>query len=86
MVLTGSSVVAVASTVTATREWQEPSLGSGVNLAAYKSVWYSWQSPWTTQLTVSLAGSTFDTTMAVYAFVEGPTASLASLYQVHVQM
>ena len=62
-VLTGSSGSVTGSSVGATKESGEPDHAGNVGGA---SVWYSWTAPSSGKLTVSSAGSSFDTLMGVY--------------------
>src|SRR5689334_2667384 len=62
-VLTGATNFVTAFNAGATRELGEPyhALEEGD-----KSVWWSWQSPFTGSASISTAGSSFDTLLAVY--------------------
>jgi|GEM_PF-782087 len=62
-VLTGVSVTRIDSNVGATRESGEPYHDESSPL---KSIWYRWTAPQDGILTISTAGSTFDTVLAVY--------------------
>lgn len=61
--LTGTSVTVTGSNALATAETGEPN-NAGVSGAA--SVWWSWTAPSSGVVTVSTAGSSFDTTLGVY--------------------
>ncbi|MEI6862097.1 MAG: MBG domain-containing protein, partial [Verrucomicrobiota bacterium] len=63
IVLTGTAASTTGSNVGATREAGEP---NHADLAGGKSVWWSWTAPATGTVTISTAGSSFDTLLAVY--------------------
>ena len=62
-VLTGATNFITSSNAGATREASEPYHASE---EGDKSVWWSWQSPFTGSVSISTAGSSFDTLLAVY--------------------
>jgi hypothetical protein len=62
--LSGNSVRLTGTTLGATRETGEP-LHAGVNGGS--SIWWKWTSPDLARVTVSTEGSSFDTTLAIYA-------------------
>jgi thiol-disulfide isomerase/thioredoxin len=62
-VLTGSTNLVVTSNVGATMEAGEP---AHADSAGGKSIWWSWQSPFTGSVRISTEGSAFDTLLAVY--------------------
>lgn len=62
-VLVGASVTATGSNVNATRESGEPNV---LGVSGGKSIWYTWTAPASGVVTMSTAGSTFDTTLGVY--------------------
>ncbi|HEY6166782.1 MAG TPA: PPC domain-containing protein, partial [Verrucomicrobiae bacterium] len=62
MALFGSSVATTGSNLGATKEVGEPD----ENFTGGKSVWWTWTAPSNGNLTVTTAGSSFDTTLAVY--------------------
>jgi hypothetical protein len=64
--LTGCSGTVNGSNVAATRETNEPN-HSPDNAGGSRSVWYQWQSPASTTVTVTTAGSGFDTVLGVYS-------------------
>ena len=61
--LTGTSVTTAGSNVGATAEAGEP---NNANVSGSASVWWSWTAPSNGVVTVSTAGSSFDTTLGVY--------------------
>jgi hypothetical protein len=61
--LTGANVTATGSTTTATRETGEPNVAG---VSGGKSIWYTWTATNNGQVTLSTAGSSFDTTLGVY--------------------
>jgi hypothetical protein len=63
IVLTGTSASATGSNVGATREPGEPYHGSYYGTA---SVWWTWTAPSDGGVTISTAGSSFDTALAAY--------------------
>jgi thiol-disulfide isomerase/thioredoxin len=63
-VLTGITNLVVTSNVGASREAGEP---AHADSAGGKSIWWSWQSPFTGSVRISTEGSAFDTLLAVYA-------------------
>jgi hypothetical protein len=63
ILLTGSNVVTTGSNVGATKEVGET---NHVGLAGGASVWWKWTAPCSTNVTLSTAGSSFDTLLAVY--------------------
>ena len=71
ILLVGESVTTTGANFTATKETGEPNHASN---AGGKSVWWSWTAPFSGVVTVSTAGSSFDTTLAGYT-----GATLASL-------
>jgi thiol-disulfide isomerase/thioredoxin len=62
-VLTGSTNLVVASNVGASVETGEP---AHADAAGGKSIWWSWQSPFTGSVRVTTEGSAFDTLLAAY--------------------
>src|SRR5437667_9637109 len=62
LTLFGTNVSTTGSNVGATKEVDEPD----PNISGGKSVWWTWTAPADGYLTISTAGSTFDTTLAVY--------------------
>ena len=62
-VLTGAPINQTASNVGATKEASEPAHAGN---AGGRSLWWSWTAPANGPVTVSLAGSSFDTTQGVY--------------------
>jgi hypothetical protein len=62
-VLTGTNVTVSGSNVNATREPGEPFHWASTG---GKSVWWTWQAPKSGTVTISTAGSSFDTILAVY--------------------
>ena len=70
-VLTGTSVTVTGSNATATAEAGEP---NPAGVSGGKSVWWSWTASSSGGVTLSTAGSNFDTTLGVYT-----GSSLASL-------
>jgi thiol-disulfide isomerase/thioredoxin len=62
-VLTGATNFVITSNAGATRESGEPYHASA---NGGKSVWWSWQSPFTGSASISTAGSSFDTLLAAY--------------------
>lgn len=74
--LSGSSVTATGSSVDATKETSEPSHAGNTG---GKSLWWSWTAPASGQVTLSTAGSNFDTLLAVYqGSAVGSLTSIAS--------
>jgi hypothetical protein len=63
ILLTGTNVVATGSNVGATKESGEPDHGYDVGGA---SVWWEWTAPFNCTVTISTAGSSFDTLLGVY--------------------
>jgi hypothetical protein len=61
--LVGASITATGSNVNATRESGEPNV---LSVSGGKSIWYTWTAPASGLVTMSTAGSTFDTTLGVY--------------------
>ena len=61
--LSGRSVTATGSSVSATRETGEPNVAGA---SGGKSIWYSWTAAASGTVTLTTAGSTFDTTLGVY--------------------
>lgn len=61
--LVGASVQTTGSNVGATRESGEPNV---LNISGGKSVWWTWTATVSGQVTISTAGSNFDTTLGVY--------------------
>lgn len=61
--LTGSSFQAAGSNANATSEGGEP---NHAGVSGRRSVWWNWTAPATGLLTLSTAGSNYDTTLAVY--------------------
>jgi hypothetical protein len=74
--LTGCSGTVNGTNVSATRESNEPN-HSPDNAGGSRSVWYQWQSPASSTVTVTTAGSGFDTVLAVYT--GSSVGSLSSL-------
>ena len=64
LILTGSSGTATATNTAATKESGEP---NHANNRGGKSVWFQWTAPSSGAWTFSTAGSSFDTTLAVYS-------------------
>jgi hypothetical protein len=75
-VLTGCSGTVNGTNVGATRESNEPN-HSPDNGGGSRSVWYEWQSPASSTVTVTTGGSGFDTVLAVYS--GSSVGSLSSL-------
>ena len=74
--LSGLSATATGANVNATAEAGEP---DHAGYAAVKSVWWSWTAPVTGTVTISTAGSAFDTVLAVYTgSAVGSLAAVAS--------
>jgi hypothetical protein len=63
IVITGTNIVVSGSSVGATRETGEPYHGGNSGGA---SVWWSWKAPSAGTVTISTAGSGFDTVLGVY--------------------
>jgi Calx-beta domain len=63
--ITGCSGTVSGTNVNATREAGEPSHSPDGNLGG-ASVWYQWQAPSTGSVTITTAGSDYDTLLAVY--------------------
>jgi secreted trypsin-like serine protease len=63
-VVVGSSAIVTGSNVGATRETGEP---NNAGVSGGKSVWWTWQAPTADTVTISTRGSSFDTTLGVYA-------------------
>jgi thiol-disulfide isomerase/thioredoxin len=63
IVITGTSIVVTGSSVGATRETGEPYHAGNTGGA---SVWWSWTAPSVGTVTISTAGSSFDTVLGVY--------------------
>ena len=74
IVVTGTNITVNASNVGATRETGEPYHAGATGGA---SVWWSWTAPSVGTVTISTAGSSFDTILGVYT-----GASVASLAEV----
>ena len=66
-------MLAAASTVSATHESQEPVIGPGTT----SSVWFTWTAASEGPISVTTAGSSFDTILAVYNDAAGTLAGLA---------
>ncbi len=67
IVLTGASIAAAGSSVGATRESGEPGEFDSVERRRFiNSVWWTWTAPTNGLLTVTSAGSDFNTMLAVY--------------------
>jgi len=64
-VITGCSGSVTGTNVSATRETNEPN-HSPDNGGGSRSVWYQWQSPSTGSVTITTAGSGYDTVLGVY--------------------
>jgi hypothetical protein len=62
-VLSGSSVTATGTNVGATSEIGEPNV---LDISGGKSIWWRWTAPVSGNVTISTAGSNFDTTLGVY--------------------
>jgi hypothetical protein len=62
-VITGSSATVTGSNVNATKEAGEPNIAGN---AGGKSVWWTWTAPASGKVTISTAGSNFDTTLGIY--------------------
>ncbi|MDB6128984.1 MAG: hypothetical protein JWM04_91 [Verrucomicrobiales bacterium] len=62
-VMIGTNIAVSGGNNNGTAQAGEPAHGG---LPAQKSVWWTWTAPTTGQVTVSTAGSTFDTVLAVY--------------------
>ncbi|MHC5540843.1 hypothetical protein ACYOEI_21690, partial [Singulisphaera rosea] len=71
--ITGSSATVTGSNVNATRETGEPTI---VGNAGGRSAWWTWTAPASGSVTISTAGSNFDTTLGVYT---GNTVSALTL-------
>jgi hypothetical protein len=65
--LPGCSGTVNGTNAGATKEAGEPNSPITGSAGSNKSVWYSWQAPGAGTVTVTTAGSGFDTTLAVYA-------------------
>ena len=63
-IISGCSGSVTGTNVGATKELGEPNNPDSPN--STKSVWYQWQAPSTGTVTITTAGSTFDTVLAVY--------------------
>jgi hypothetical protein len=63
--IAGCSGSVVGTNVGATKESGEPTPISA-SPGSTRSVWYSWQAPSTSSVTITTAGSSFDTTLGVY--------------------
>lgn len=61
--ITGTSVIVTGSNVGATRESGEPNVAG---VGGGKTVWWTWKATITGTVTLSTAGSSFDTTLGVY--------------------
>jgi hypothetical protein len=61
--LTGTNTTATGSTTTATRETGEP---NAAGVSGGKSIWYTWTAANNGLVSLSTAGSNFDTTLGVY--------------------
>lgn len=61
--LSGATVTAAGTNANATREPGEPNV---LNISGGKSIWWSWTAPASGLVTISTAGSNFDTTLGVY--------------------
>lgn len=66
-VITGTNIAVTCLSLGATREDDEPYHAGGRGGA---SVWWSWTAPWTGTVTISTAGSSFDTLLGVYTGTE----------------
>ncbi|MDZ4848788.1 MAG: metallophosphoesterase [Pirellulaceae bacterium] len=62
-VVSGASVTANGTNVSSTRETSEP---NHAGVTGGRSVWWSWTAPTSGTITISTAGSNFDTTLGVY--------------------
>ncbi len=62
-VITGTNIVVTGSNVGATKETGEP---NHAGYAGGASVWWSWTAPFSGFVTISTAGSSFDTLLGVY--------------------
>ena len=63
IVITGTNIVVTGSSVGATRETGEPYHAGNTGGA---SVWWSWKAPYVGTVTISTAGSSFDTLLGIY--------------------
>jgi hypothetical protein len=63
LLLSGAAVQTIGKNVGATRESGEPAHGG---VTGGRSVWWSWKATSTGPVTISTAGSSFDTTLGVY--------------------
>ena len=61
--ITGSSALVTGTNVGATRESGEPTIAG---IGGGKSVWWSWKAPTSGSVTLTTAGSPFDTVLGVY--------------------
>src|SRR6185436_14646862 len=73
--LYGTNVSTTGSNVGATQELGEPD----PNFSGGKSVWWTWTAPAAGYLTASTAGSSFDTTLAIYTGTILPNLTLVAL-------
>ncbi len=71
--LTGTNIVVTGSNVGATKEPGEPSHAGGTGAA---SIWWTWTAPASCGVTISTAGSSIDTVLAVYTGVSVPNLTL----------
>lgn len=72
-VLTGNAAISAGSNANATREADEPNHAAN---SGGRSIWYRWTAPAGGRWTVDTAGSSFDTTLAVYT---GPAVNALTL-------
>jgi hypothetical protein len=73
--LSGCSGSAAGTNVSATKEAGEPNHANNIG---GKSVWYRWQSPSSSSVNITTAGSDFDTTLGVYTVnAQGTLALIA---------
>ncbi len=61
--ITGSTISVIGSNASATRETGEPNVAG---VSGGKSIWYAWRAPTSGTVSLSTAGSSFDTTLGVY--------------------
>jgi hypothetical protein len=73
-VITGTSISVTGSNVNATREAGEPRLAGNIG---GRSVWWTWTAPSSGAVTITTAGSSFDTMLGVYT-----GTSVSSLTQI----
>ena len=76
--LEGTNILVTASNVGATREPQEPQIIAGV--PGGRSLWWEWRPPGPGLVTISTAGSRFDTLLGVFRGAGTSVGSLQSVY------